>query len=109
MPSARTRCTECSHAEALALDDILVSSTHDYFRCKPRQMRMTLADPPTVAMTDARLRRRSGSQHGGRRAFPGANESAIGTRRRCQSVPRARETGRVKTSSMKRMDQRLIV
>ena len=34
MPSARTQCPECSHAEALALDDILVSSTHDYFRCK---------------------------------------------------------------------------
>jgi|KBSSwiStaDraftv2_1062776.scaffolds.fasta_scaffold681943_2 transposase-like protein len=34
MSSARTQCPECAHPDALALDDILVSSTHDYFRCK---------------------------------------------------------------------------
>lgn len=34
MASPRTQCPECSHADALALDDILSSSTHDYFRCK---------------------------------------------------------------------------
>jgi len=34
MSSARTQCPECSHTDVLALDDLLRSSAHDYFRCK---------------------------------------------------------------------------